>query len=94
MKKTKFNFSLSVSILKEGNRFVAYSPAVELSTSGKTYKEAKKRFEEASSIFFEEIIENGTLEDVLKDLGWKKVHKQWSPPVVISQESQEISVYA
>ncbi len=94
MNKTKFNFSLSVSILKEGDRFVAYSPAIELSTSGKTHKEAKKRFKEASSIFFEEIIENGTLEDVLKDLGWKKVRKQWSPPVVISQESQEISVYA
>ncbi len=94
MKKIKFNFSLSVSILKEGSRFIAYSPAIELSTSGKTHKEAKKRFKEASSLFFEEIMENGTLEDVLKDLGWKKERKQWNPPVVISQESQEINVYA
>ncbi len=67
MKKTKFNFSLSVSVLKEGNRFVTYSPAIDLLTSGKTHKDARKRFEEAASIFFEEIVENGTLKDVLKD---------------------------
>ncbi len=94
MKKTQFKFSLSVSVLKEGNRFIAHSPAIDLSTSGKTYEEAKKRFDEAASVFFEEIFEQGTLEDVLKDLGWKKTQKKWIPPLVISQESQEISVYA
>ncbi len=94
MKKTQFKFSLSISILKESNRFIAYSPAIDLSTSGKTYEEAKKRFDEAASVFFEEIFEQGTLNDVLKDLGWKKIQKKWIPPLVISQESQEISVYA
>ncbi len=94
MAKTKLNFSLPVSFIREDNRIVAYSPAIDLSTSGKTYEEAKKRFVEASSIFFEEIVGQGTMDEVLKELGWRKVRQQWIPSVVISQESQEVSVYA
>lgn len=92
MKKMNLKFSLPVSVLKEGNRFIAYTPALDISTSGKTYEEAKKRFEELVLIFFEELNGLGTTEEVLKDLGWKKVKKKWNPPVVISQESQEITV--
>lgn len=94
MVKTKINFSLPVSFIREGNRIVAYSPAIDLSTSGKTYEEAKKRFIEISSVFFEEIAEQGTMDEVLRELGWRKVRRQWIPSVIISQESQEVSVYA
>ena len=93
MAKTKLNFSLPVSFIREGNRIVAYSPAIDLSTSGKNYEEAKKRFMEASSIFFEEIAGQGTMDEVLKELGWRKIRQQWTPSVGISQESQEVSVY-
>ncbi len=90
MRKTHLNFSLSVSIIKEENRFIAYSPAIDL----KSYKEAKQRFTEAVSVFFEELHEKGTMEEVLLDLGWKKKQKEWIPPVVVSHESEEINVYA
>lgn len=83
---------LPVSILKEGKKFVAYSPALDLSTSGKTYGEAKKRFAEIVNIFFEEIDKKGSLEDVLKELGWAKIQSRWQPPVVISQESELVRV--
>ena len=85
---------LPVSILKEGNRFVVYSPALDLSTSGKTYNEAKKRFAEIVDIFFEEIDKKGSSETVLKELGWKKGQTQWQPPVIISQESELFKVPA
>ena len=94
MKKSSINLSLSVIMIREGNRFIAYSPALDLSTSGKTHKEASKRFKEIANIFFEEIVKQGTLEDVLRDLGWKKTRKKWNPPMVISQEFQEVKVYA
>ena len=93
MKKIMF-VKLPVSILKEGNRFVVYSPAIDLSTSGKTYNEAKKRFAEIVDIFFEEIDKKGSSETVLKELGWKKVQTQWQPPVIISQESELFKVPA
>lgn len=87
-------FSLPVSVLREGNRFIAYTPALDLSTSANTYEKAKKRLEEAVQIFFEETTEHDTLDQVLGDLGWKKVKKEWKPPVVVSQESEEVRVPA
>jgi predicted RNase H-like HicB family nuclease len=86
-KKVNIQFSLPVSIFKEGKYFVAYTPILDLSTSGKSYEEVKKRFEEVVKIFFHELIEKGTLDKVLSDLGWQKVQKQWSPPTPIAHES-------
>ena len=43
---------------------MAYTPALDLSTSGTTLEEAKKNFTEAVEIFFDEIVKMGTLEDV------------------------------
>ena len=92
MKKINLQFNLQVSFLKERERFVAFAPALDLSTSGKSLAEAKKRFEEASLLFFEEIIRKGNLEDVLEELGWQKIKKEWRPPLIISQESEVINV--
>ncbi|MFA5188558.1 MAG: hypothetical protein WC460_04310 [Patescibacteria group bacterium] len=92
MAKINLEFKLPVSILREGKQYIAYTPALDLSTSGKTYKEAKKRFEEIVNIFFEELIKKGTVDEVLQDLGWKRVLSKWNPPIVISQESQSISI--
>jgi predicted RNase H-like HicB family nuclease len=88
----KMNYLLPVSILKEGDCFVAYTPALDLSTSGKSYTEVKKRFAEVVNIFFEELLEKGTLSLVLTDLGWQKVEKKWLPPTLIAQETQSFAV--
>ena len=87
-------FKLPVSFLREGKKYVAYTPALDLSTSGRTYEEAKRRFREIVSIFFEELIKKGTLDEVLRDLGWKRIQAEWSPPVIISQELQSVRVPA
>ncbi|OHA62288.1 MAG: hypothetical protein A3E07_01540 [Candidatus Wildermuthbacteria bacterium RIFCSPHIGHO2_12_FULL_45_9] len=88
----KLDLQLAVTFLREDNRYIAYSPALDLSTSGKTFEEAKRRFREAAHIFFEETMANGTITEVLQELGWKKVQAKWQPPVLISQESIPISV--
>ena len=92
MKGNHLEVNLPVSILKEGKRFIAYTPALDLSTSGKSYKEVRARFNEIVEIFFEEIISKGTVDEVLANLGWEKVRAKWVPPVVISQESQSVRV--
>ena len=79
-------------VLKEDKRFVAFTPALDLSTSATTYEKAKKRFEEIVSIFFEEIISKGTFNEVLKDLGWKKVDRKWQPPVVVSHQTETVCI--
>lgn len=91
-KHVRIEASLPVSFLKEGNRFVAYTPALDLSTSGKTYREAQNRFDEAVQLFFEELFAKGTLDDVLCGLGWKKNRARWSPPVVIAHDIRPVTV--
>ena len=45
--------------------------------------------------YFEETIKMGTIEDVLKDCGWRKSsrpQKRWIPPAIIGQSEQEVTV--
>ncbi len=91
-KGVKVEVSLPVSFLREGKHFIAYTPSLDLSTSALSYDKAKKRFGEIVQIFFEELLEKGTLDEVLTGLGWRKVRKRWSPPVLIAQESESIKI--
>ncbi len=84
MSNNTLSFSLPVQIIKQNKRFVAYTPALDISTSGKTQKEAQTRFIEMAGIFFEEIVQAGTASEVLSELGWKKAQKKWTPPQIIS----------
>lgn len=92
MDKSRFQFSLPVAILKEGDAFIAYTPALDISTAGDTLEEAKKRFKEAVGIFFEEISEAGTVDDVLIELGWQKIDNQLTPPVVVSHQTEQFNI--
>jgi predicted RNase H-like HicB family nuclease len=82
-KTSKINFSLPVTILKEDGAFIAYSPAIDVSTVGESFEEAQNRFKEMAEIFFEELIEKGTLEKALTELGWRRKNKNLKPPVVV-----------
>ena len=90
MKNLSFKLSLVVS--KHGKRFVAYSPALDISTSGKTEKDVKKRFIEIVNIFLEEIFEAKTADSVLEELGWKKVQRTWVPPKIISSPYVSLTI--
>jgi hypothetical protein len=79
--------NLTVNILKQTGRYIAYSSALDLSTSGRSETEAKKRFGEAALVFIEELDKAGTLKAVLEELGWHRAQKQWEPPKIISQEA-------
>ena len=83
--KKFIEINLALSILKQGGRFVAYSPALDLSTSGTSQREVKRRFTEAAFLLMEELDKAGTVHDVLTELGWTREQKQWAPPQIISQ---------
>ena len=88
------SLKLSVFITKQGKRFVAYTPALDLATSGKSEKDVKVKFQELVSLFFEEIATAGTMDDVLAELGWQKERRQWKPPRVISAKPVDFRVPA
>ncbi|MDO8520890.1 MAG: hypothetical protein Q7S52_02130 [bacterium] len=76
MATNNLSFTLPVLITKQGKRFVAYTPALDISTSGKSEKDAKSKFFELANLFLEEIVDRGTANDVLAELGWKKEQKK------------------
>ncbi|MEK7610224.1 MAG: hypothetical protein AAB468_00505 [Patescibacteria group bacterium] len=92
MDKGQLNVSLPVLFLREADQFIAYTPALDLSTSGGTMAQARKRFSEAVDIFFEETIKKNTLVDVLADLGWQKSSNRWLPPSLVGQSSQMVKI--
>lgn len=92
MRKLNLDFNLSVIMLKEGKRFVAYAPALDLSTSGTTFAQAKKRFTEAAMLFFEEIFAARTANEVLGNLGWQRKDRKWQAPIVVANDSETIRV--
>jgi len=88
-RKVRIEGNLPVIYFREGDAIIAYSPALDLSSYGASLDEAKKNFNEVLDLFFEDLIQRGTLEDVLEECGWKKVQKpviHWIPPAFICQE--------
>jgi predicted RNase H-like HicB family nuclease len=92
MSQITHSFSLPVFILREGKNYIAYSPVLDLSTSAASVEKAEKRFSEAANIFFEELVEESRLDDVLSDLGWIREKKQWSPPVIIEKALKKMKI--
>lgn len=79
--------NLPVVIMKQGRRFVAYTPALDISTSATTEKKVKTMFTELVHLFIEELEIRGTTHTVLTELGWRKEQKKWSPPKVLNTSS-------
>lgn len=86
------SYSLPVTIFREGEAFVAYTPALDLSSVGKTEVDAKRMFAEAVESFFEELTNMGTTESVLKDLGWTNINGKFAPPHVVEQSLMNVMV--
>lgn len=91
-KNINIQFSLPVTFLREGKYFIAHTPALDISTSADTFEKAKTRFGELVNIYFEELIDKGTLEEVLMEQGWQKVKQTWQPPVVVSSQNEMIEL--
>ena len=76
---------LHVEMIEEDGHFVAYCPALELSSYGKNADIARKRFEKELEIFFVETTRKGTLDKYLLKMGWtlrKKPVPQYIPPEI------------
>ncbi len=94
MTSTYIEGKIPVLFFKDSDKFVAYSPVLDISTCGNTKPQAKERFLELISIFLEELTEMGTLDDVLTECGWKKIPTKhtWSPPIYKGIQTESIKI--
>jgi predicted RNase H-like HicB family nuclease len=65
------NVKLPIEILKRERWYVASCPALDVASQGETIKKAKDSLSEAVSLFLISCLERGTLEQVLRDCGFK-----------------------
>ena len=73
----KLSFTLPVSIWKEDDQFVAWTPALELSTCADDEEGLMIGFEEAVRTWFEVAVERNVLDELLEECGWEKVNNNW-----------------
>jgi len=64
----------TVQIWKEGNQFVAHAMTLDVMSSGKTPKEARKALDEAVHLFLVTSDDMGTLDEVLQESGYELSH--------------------
>lgn len=88
--------NIPVIVFKEDDVFIAYTPALDLSTCGNTLEEANANIDDAIRAVLEEAIKDHKLEQVLTHYGWRKgvkdKHPQWLPPTVVSHNTHAVKI--
>ena len=90
-KADSFHVNVEVLLFEEHGSFVAYCPALELSSYGDDKNDAKNAFEEALKIFIDDTSKKGTLEKFLLKLGWQLQQKpkaNYQPPQFLLRDHQ------
>ena len=75
-----FNVQFPATVHREGGWFVSFCPVLDLASQGKDAKEALKNLAEASQLFLLSCYDRGTLDQVLKDRGFKTKRKASPKP--------------
>ena len=95
MEKMLISCQIPVTFIEENDQVTAHCPVLDIATCGDDFDDAKKMFEDLMTIFFEELCNMGTLEDVLLENGFKKVENvpnKWIPPKIIGSITENIQV--
>lgn len=78
--------ALPVMLIREDGMIVAYTPALNLGSCGRNQSEAVRRLGHAIRLFFTELVEMGTLDKALRELGWtKSENKRYTVPRLSEQ---------
>lgn len=86
------NLSVRIELFEEGDVYVALSPELNVSSFGDTIEEAKASLRQAIKLFIEECREMGTLEDVLEESGFSRIHDSWTSRKPMFQEDLALAV--
>ncbi len=68
------NIRLPVTLFRENGVHVAQCPILDVASQGETEEEAMRNIHEAITLFIKTCFELGTLDEVLKECGFRPVH--------------------
>ncbi len=78
------DFSFDVHIFKEGDTFVAYVPALDLSSCGTADDEARRNIRDAVRGLLASSADMRTLDDILLEAGYQREGEHWRAPESVS----------
>jgi predicted RNase H-like HicB family nuclease len=86
------DFSFVTNIFKEGDTYVAYVPALDLSSCGATDEEARRNIRDAVRGFIETSADMGTLDEILEEAGYEQEDEGWKAPEFVSVDQLTMSI--
>jgi len=89
--RKQYNFSFTAQIFKEGEVFVAYVPALDVSSCADTDEGARKNIQDAVRGFLASSHERGTLREILSEGGYALEGGQWRAPEFVSVDRLAVS---
>jgi predicted RNase H-like HicB family nuclease len=78
------DFSFDVHIFKEGATYVAYVPALDVSSCGATDDDARRNIRDAVRGFLATTADMGTLDNILQEAGYEREGEKWRAPEFVS----------
>jgi hypothetical protein len=85
-------FVFDTHIFREGETYVAYVPALDVSSCGATDEQARRNIRDSVRGFLATCAELGTLEEVLEEAGYRREGDRWVPPEFVSLDRLEMNV--
>lgn len=74
------DFSFDRHIFREGDAYVAYVPALDISSCGDTDEEARRNIRDAVRGFLAASADLGTLGEILEEAGYRRDGDDWHAP--------------
>jgi predicted RNase H-like HicB family nuclease len=86
------DFAFDVDIFKEGESYVAYVPALDVSSCGATDDEARRNIRDAVRGFLASTADMGTLDEILQEAGYERDGDKWRAPEFVSVDRLTMSL--
>jgi len=81
----EFEFHLPVAVEKKGKWFISTCPLLDVHSQGTTESKARENLIEALQLFIETCFDQGTLDQVLQEAGFRPMHRK-----VIRREDMDV----
>jgi predicted RNase H-like HicB family nuclease len=88
------NIEYTVHIWKEGDQFVAHAMPLDVMSSGPTPEEARAALDEAVHLFLATAADQGSLEEILHEVGYEQRDGGWISPSWVATEKHSAAVPA
>jgi hypothetical protein len=86
------NFSFDVNIFQDGETYVSYSPALDVSSCGATGDDARRNIRDAVRGFLAASADMGTLDEILREAGYEREGETWRAPEFVSMDRLTMSI--